>query len=96
MGRFWKIIHSFVYYFSIDKPTRNHFDYVLITWLGMGIGGAAIATGLGYSVTAVVGLFVFSWKKSMHGIWPTIPAAELVVLLLSAYMFLEYRKRCGY
>ena len=31
----------------------------------MGISGAAIATGLGYSVTAVVGLFVFSRKKSL-------------------------------
>ncbi len=40
-------------------------DYVLIAGLGMGIGGAAVATGLGYSVTAVVGLFVFSRKKSL-------------------------------
>lgn len=40
-------------------------DYVLIAEFGMGIGGAAIATGLGYSVTAVVGLFVFSRKKSI-------------------------------
>ncbi len=40
-------------------------DYVFIAGLGMGIGGAAIATGLGYSVTAVVGLFVFSRKKSL-------------------------------
>ena len=30
-------------------------DYVLIAVLDMGIAGAAIATGLGYSVTAVVG-----------------------------------------
>ena len=40
-------------------------DYVLIAGCDMGIGGAAIATGLGYSVTAVVGLFVFSRKKSL-------------------------------
>lgn len=31
-------------------------DYVLIAVLDMGIAGAAIATGLGYSVTAVVGI----------------------------------------
>ena len=31
----------------------------------MGISGAAVATGLGYSVTAVAGLFVFSRKKSL-------------------------------
>lgn len=40
-------------------------DYVLIAIFGMGIGGAAIATGLGYSVTAVVGLVVFSRKNSL-------------------------------
>lgn len=40
-------------------------DYVLIKMLSMGIGGAAVATGLGYSVTAVTGLFVFSRKKSL-------------------------------
>ena len=40
-------------------------DYVLIAGFRMGISGAAIATGLGYSVTAVVGLFVFSQKKNL-------------------------------
>lgn len=40
-------------------------DYVFIAGFHMGIGGAAIATGLGYSVTAVVGLIVFSCRKSL-------------------------------
>ncbi len=40
-------------------------DYVFIAGAGMGIRGAAVATGLGYSVTAVVGLFVFCQKKSL-------------------------------
>ena len=40
-------------------------DYALIAVFDMGIGGAAVATGLGYSVTAVAGLFVFSRKKSL-------------------------------
>ena len=40
-------------------------DYVFIAGVDMGIGGAAVATGLGYSVTAVAGLFVFSRKKSL-------------------------------
>lgn len=40
-------------------------DYVFIAGFDMGIGGAAVATGLGYSVTAVAGLFVFSRKKSL-------------------------------
>ena len=34
-------------------------DYVFISILDMGIAGAAIATGLGYSVTAVAGLVIF-------------------------------------
>ncbi len=40
-------------------------DYVFIALFDMGIGGAAVATGLGYSVTAVTGLFVFARKKSL-------------------------------
>ena len=40
-------------------------DYVFIAGFHMGISGAAVATGLGYSVTAVVGLFVFGRKKSL-------------------------------
>ena len=40
-------------------------DYVLIAVAGLGIGGAGIATGLGYSVTALVGLVVFSRKKNL-------------------------------
>ncbi len=40
-------------------------DYVLIAVLDMGIAGAAVATGLGYSVTAVVGVFVFSSRRSL-------------------------------
>lgn len=39
-------------------------DYVFIKKIGMGIIGAAIATGLGYSVTTVVGFVVFS--RSSH------------------------------
>lgn len=41
------------------------FDYLFISKFHMGISGAAIATGLGYSVTAVVGLIVFSQKKNL-------------------------------
>lgn len=40
-------------------------DGVFIAGFGMGIGGAAVATGVGYSVTAVVGLWVFGRKKSL-------------------------------
>ncbi len=40
-------------------------DYVFLGVFHLGIGGAAIATGLGYSVTAVAGLIVFSRKESL-------------------------------
>ncbi len=40
-------------------------DYVFIAVFHLGISGAAIATGLGYSVTAVAGLFVFSQNKNL-------------------------------
>ncbi len=40
-------------------------DYLLIAGFHMGIGGAAVATGLGYCVTAVVGLAVFFRKRSL-------------------------------
>lgn len=40
-------------------------DFVLIAVLDMGIAGAAIATGLGYSVTAVVGMVIFTDKNQM-------------------------------
>ncbi len=39
-------------------------DYLFLGVLGTGIGGAAVATGLGYSVTAVAGLVVFCRKSS--------------------------------
>ena len=40
-------------------------DYVFIAILDMGIAGAAIATGTGYSVTAVAGMGMFSNKNRM-------------------------------
>ena len=57
-------------------------DYGFIRLLDMGISGAAIATGLGYSVTAVVGLFVFSRKKSLLHF--TKPAFRFKVLASAA------------
>lgn len=40
-------------------------DYVFIKIAGMGTSGAAIATGLGYSVTTVVGFVVFAKKNNL-------------------------------
>ncbi len=40
-------------------------DYVLIALCDLGIQGAAIATGLGYSITAIAGLLVFRKKENL-------------------------------
>ena len=39
------------------------FDYVLIVPCGMGIAGAAVATGIGQCIPAVFGLFFFAFSK---------------------------------
>ena len=57
-------------------------DYVLIALCDLGIAGAAIATGLGYSVTAVAGLIVFSRKSSL--LHSTKPILRPRVLLSAA------------
>ena len=40
-------------------------DYVLIALADLGIRGAALATGIGYSITAVVGVLVFCRRDSL-------------------------------
>lgn len=59
--------------------TNMVLDYVLIAILDMGIAGAAIATGLGYSVTAVVGLVVFSNRNELlHFVKPVCRLKTLI------------------
>ncbi|WP_053984577.1 MATE family efflux transporter [Niameybacter massiliensis] len=54
-------------------------DYLLIAVLDMGIGGAAIATGTGYSITAIAGLIIFSNKKNLlHFVKPVFRWRTLV------------------
>ncbi|WP_297981000.1 MATE family efflux transporter, partial [uncultured Oscillibacter sp.] len=45
--------------------TNIALDYALIALFDLGIQGAAIATGLGYSITAVVGFLVFRKKDNL-------------------------------
>lgn len=40
------------------------FDYVLLAVFPLGIAGAAIATGLGYAVQGVAGLFWFTFRRA--------------------------------
>ncbi len=54
-------------------------DYVLIDVCSMGIAGAAIATGLGYSVTALVGMVIFFNKNSLlHFVKPVCRIRTLI------------------
>ena len=57
-------------------------DYVFIAVFEMGISGAAVATGIGYSVTAVAGMFLFSSKKNLLHF--TKPAFRLKVIANAA------------
>ncbi len=53
-------------------------DYVLVGLMDLGLRGAAIATGLGYSLTAVVGLLVFCRRDSLlHFQRPVLRAGVL-------------------
>lgn len=40
------------------------FDYLLIVPMGMGIKGAAIATGIGFVIPAVIGILYFTFNRS--------------------------------
>lgn len=52
--------------------TNAVLDYVFLGPLGMGIGGAALATGLGYCVSAVAGVayFMAAKKNELHFVKP--------------------------
>ena len=39
------------------------FDYVFVAVMGLGVSGAAIATAMGYSIPAIVGLLYFSLNR---------------------------------
>ena len=53
-------------------------DYFFIYVLDMGIAGAAVATGLGYSVTATVGFLLFSKETSLlHFVKPKFRKSTL-------------------
>lgn len=54
------------------------FDYIFIVPLQMGIAGAALATGLGACIPAIVGLIFFFRNK--HGLHFTIPSTRFWVI----------------
>lgn len=58
----------------IGGLTNVALDYVFIAWLHMGIAGAAVATGIGYSIPALYGLFYFAFNRrgSLYFVKPRI------------------------
>ena len=47
-------------------------------------------------VFMLITMIVLPILLGVNGIWLATPAAELMALALSAFMFLKYRKRYGY
>lgn len=55
-------------------------DYVFIALLGMGMAGAALATGIGYSLPTLIGLWFFAGRRG-GSIWLTRPRLDGKILL---------------
>lgn len=55
-------------------------DYIFIAWFHMGIAGAAIATGIGYSIPGIYGFLYFAAKRqsNLHFIRPRWNGRELL------------------
>nr|WP_321461049.1 MATE family efflux transporter [uncultured Cohaesibacter sp.] len=60
------------------------FDYLFIVSFSMGIRGAALATGIGYSIPAIVGLLFF-WLNRQGTLFFCRPKPDVRALLKSAY-----------
>lgn len=55
-------------------------DYIFMAPLNLGVAGAAIATGIGYCIPAVIGIlfFLFSKKNSLHFVRPKFDSRVLL------------------
>ncbi len=55
-------------------------DYVFVAIFQMGIGGAAVATGIGYSIPAIYGIYYFGIKKKtlLHFVKPVLRSHVLL------------------
>ena len=66
---------------SILNTTLNWF---FISQLDMGIAGAAIATGIGYSLPTIIGLVYFSFYRKKDGLYFVKPTWDLQALAQSS------------
>jgi len=73
----------------------NIFASGMFTALSNGIVSAVLAFSRSF-VFMLVTMIVLPLILGVNGIWLATPAAELLALALSVFMFLKYRKRYGY
>lgn len=73
----------------------NIFASGMFTALSNGVVSAILAFSRSF-VFMLATMLVLPLILGVNGIWLATPAAELMALLLSAGMFLKYRKRYGY
>lgn len=73
----------------------NIFASGMFTALSNGIVSAVLAFSRSF-VFMLITMIVLPLILGMNGIWLATPAAELMALALSIFMFLKYRKRYGY
>ena len=73
----------------------NIFASGMFTALSNGVISAVLAFSRSF-VFMLVTMLVLPILFGVNGIWLATPAAELMALALSAFMFLKYRKRYGY
>ena len=88
--------------------TGNRICTIALFFIGFNIFASGMFTALSNGVVSAVLAFSRSFVfmlatmlmlpliLGVNGIWLATPAAELMALLLSAGMFLKYRKRYGY
>ena len=67
----------------------------MFTALSNGVVSAVLAFSRSF-VFMLIMMIVLPLLLGVNGIWLAMPAAELMALILSAFMFAKYRKRYGY
>ena len=73
----------------------NIFASGMFTALSNGVVSAVLAFSRSF-VFMLITMIVLPLLLGVNGIWLATPAAELMALALSVFLFLKYRKRYGY
>ena len=73
----------------------NIFASGMFTALSNGVVSAVLAFSRSF-VFMLITMMVLPRIMGVNGVWLATPAAEIMALGLSAFMFVRYRKRYGY